>query len=93
MTGVTRVVCTILVLLFVWFFKGTRLAVLCALMAGVWIRRVWVLQPARVGTLGRRGPPRWLRVATTRAGVGKALRAHTGPVFDRRKSPHLERWW
>jgi hypothetical protein len=94
-----RVIATVTVLLVVWTFRGTRLAAVLAVIAGAWLRRVWVTGPTRYGTLGRKnGAPRWVRAASGRV-AGRALtpgQQHTGSLFDPdppKQLPGITRWW
>jgi hypothetical protein len=94
-----RVIATVVVLLVVWVFRGTRLATLFAAIAGAWLRRVWVTGPTRTGTLGRKaGAPRWVRAASGRV-AGRSLapgQQHSGSLFDPdppKQLPGISRWW
>jgi hypothetical protein len=94
-----RVFVTVMVLLVVWTFRGTRLAALLAIVAGAWLRKAWVTGPTRHGTLGRKaGAPRWVRVASGRV-AGRTLspsQQRTGSLFDPTPPKHypaLTRWW
>jgi hypothetical protein len=96
MSRVIRSLFTIIVLLLVWLFRGTRAAALTALVGGAWLRRAWVTKPARGGTLGRTGTPRWVRFATGRvAGERLSSGQHTGDLFEAgpASKPTVEHWW
>jgi hypothetical protein len=98
MSRAIRTLFTVVVLLLVLLFRGTRAAALAAVIGGAWLRRTWVTKPSRGGTLGRRtGPPRWVRYATGRV-AGRSLpsgRQHTGDLFEAGPAapPTVERWW
>jgi hypothetical protein len=91
-----RSVITLVVLLLVWLFRGTRAAAIATFLGGAWLRRAWVTKPARGGTLGRAGPPRWVRYATGRV-AGRSLPSgqHTGDLFEAGPAtkPTVEHWW
>jgi hypothetical protein len=88
---------TIFVITFVWMFRRTRGAVVLGLLAGLWLRRVWVTGPTKVGTLGGPGrPPRWVRAASRHVGARRALGSgphHTGSLFDPKPPKDVAHWW
>lgn len=82
-----RMMGTIFLLLIVWGFRHSRLSPLVSVAAGAWLERKWVTQPARAGTLGRRGPPRWVDKASGhRLSAAKKHRK----ALPARKT---QRWW
>jgi hypothetical protein len=92
MNRTLRVVFTILLLTLVWTFRRTRGAIVVTFLAGIWLRRAWVTGPTNRGTLGRSGPPRWVRAASGNA-LASGTQRHTGSLFEAPPAKQTARWW